>query len=166
MNVAQWLGLLGTFFGGALPWLEAVIVIPAGIVAGLPVVPVVVAAVTGNLFTVALAAWFGAQIMAWWSGRRQRGEWLKNDAETAEHRAAKRAKRQQRILRVMDRGGMPALALLGPLILGTQLAVVAAVAVGISATRSFLWISSGTVLWALVAAVATVTGFEVLGIGG
>lgn len=166
MNAAQWLGLVGTFLGGALPWLEAVVVIPAGIVAGLPTVPVVIAAVAGNLLTVALAAWFGERIMIWWSGRRQRREWQKNDAATAEHRAAKRTQRQQRIIRVMDRGGMPALALLGPLILGTQLAAVAAVAVGISATRSFLWVASGTVLWSVLAAVATVTGFEILGLGG
>lgn len=165
MSAAQWLGLLGTVLGGALPWLEAVVVIPAGIVAGLPTVPVVIAAVTGNLLTVALAAWFGERIMVWWSGRRQRREWLKNDAATAELRAAKRTRRQRRIVRVMDRGGMPALALLGPLILGTQLAAVAAVAVGISAGRSFLWGASGTVFWSVVAAVATVTGFEILGLG-
>lgn len=96
MSAAQWLGLLGTLLGGALPWLEAVVVIPAGIVAGLPTVPVVIAAVTGNLLTVALAAWFGERIMVWWSGRRQL-KWLKNDAATAELRAAKRPRRQRQV---------------------------------------------------------------------
>lgn len=166
MSAAQWWGLVGTFLGGALPWLEAVIVIPAGILAGLPVVPVVIAAVVGNLITVALSAWFGERIMVWWSGRRQRREWLQNDPETAAAKAAKRSRRQQRIVQVMDRGGMPALALLGPLIIGTQVAAVAAVALGTSATRSFLWVTAGTVFWAVLAAVATVAGFQFLGIGG
>ena len=166
VSAAQWWGLVGIFFGASLPGLEAVVVIPAGILAGLPVVPVVAAAVLGNLVTVVLSAWFGQRIMVWWAGRRQRREWLKNDPETAAARAAKRARRQQRIVRVMDRGGMPALALLGPLIIGTQFAAVAAVALGVSATRSFLWVTAGTVFWAGLAAVATVAGFEFLGIGG
>ena len=166
MSAAQWWGLLGMFLGGALPWLEAVVVIPAGIVAGLPLVPVIIAAVAGNLLTVALSAWFGERIMVWWSGRRQRREWLRNDPETAARKAAKRARRQQPIVRVMERGGMPALALLGPLIIGTQIAAVAAVALGTSAIRSFFWIGTGTVLWAGLAAVATLTGFEALGLGG
>lgn len=166
MSTAQWWGLLGMFLGGALPWLEAVVVIPAGIVTGLPLVPVIIAAVAGNLLTVALSAWFGERIMVWWSGRRQRREWLRNDPETAARKAAKRARRQQRIVRVMERGGMPALALFGPLIIGTQAAAIAAVALGTSAIRSFIWISAGTVLWAVLAAVATLTGFEALGFGG
>lgn len=99
MSAAQWWGLLGIFFGAALPGLEAVVVIPAGILAGLPVGPVVAAAVLGNLVTVVLSAWFGERIMVWWSGRRQRREWLKNDPETAAAKAAKRARRQQRIVR-------------------------------------------------------------------
>src|SRR5699024_11527952 len=56
MSTSDWWGLLSMFLGGAFPWLEAVIVIPGGIIAGLPVVPVVIAAVTGNLTTIALAA--------------------------------------------------------------------------------------------------------------
>lgn len=53
------LGLVGVFLGGALPWLEAVFAIPAGILLGLPPL-----AVVGNLSTVALAVSLGA------SGRR------------------------------------------------------------------------------------------------
>ena len=166
MSAAQWWGLWVTFLGGALPWLEALVVIPAGILAGLPVVPVVLAAVTGNLLTVGLSAWFGERIMSWWAGHRQRRRWMKDEPQNAARRTARADRRQQRIMRVMNRGGMPALAALGPLILGTQLAAVAAVALGVSAWRSFLWITIGTVFWAVAAAVVTLTGFEILGIGG
>lgn len=165
MSAAQWWGLWVTFLGGALPWLEALVVIPAGILAGLPAVPVFLAAVAGNLLTVALSAWFGEQVMSWWAGRRSRREWAKRDPQSAARRANRRRRRQQRILRVMDRGGMPALAALGPLLLGTQVAAVAAVAVGVSAWRSFMWISAGTILWALAAAAATLAGFDLFGVG-
>src|SRR5699024_6864598 len=47
----DWATLGGVFLGGALPWLEAIIVIPVGILAGAPAVWVVLAAVVGNLLT-------------------------------------------------------------------------------------------------------------------
>lgn len=60
------LGLVGVLLGGALPWLEAVVVIPAGILLGLPPLAVVVAAVAGNLSTVALAAFAGERLRVVW----------------------------------------------------------------------------------------------------
>jgi len=164
MSTSDWWGLLSMFLGGAFPWLEAVIVIPGGIIAGLPVVPVVIAAVTGNLTTIALAAWFGERIRTWLSRWRERRDAQRHDVETLARKEAKRARRQHKIERVMSRGGMPALALLGPLI-GTQAVAVALVAMGISAPRSFAWVGAGTVIWAVIAAAATVGGFEVLGVG-
>jgi len=43
VSAAELWGLLGVLLGGAIPWLEAVVVIPAGIIAGLPAVPVILA---------------------------------------------------------------------------------------------------------------------------
>ena len=164
MSTSDWWGLLTMFLGGAFPWLEAVVVIPGGIIAGLPVVPTVIAATTGNILTIALSAWFGERTRTWFSRWRDRREARKHDEETLVRKEAKRGKRHQRVDRVMNRGGMPALALLGPVI-GTQFIAVAVVAMGISATRSFLWISAGTVGWAILAATATLGGFEVFGVG-
>ncbi|NLS10021.1 small multi-drug export protein [Nesterenkonia sp. MY13] len=152
------------FLGGAFPWLEAVVVIPAGIIAGLPTVPVVIAATAGNLLTIALSAWFGEHIRSWFSRWRDRREAQKHDQETLARKETKRAKRQQRIERVMNRGGIPALALFGPII-GTQIMAVAVVAMGISAVRSFFWISLGTIGWAILAAAATRGGFQIFGLG-
>lgn len=164
MSTSDWWGLLTMFLGGAFPWLEAVVVIPGGIIAGLPAVPVVVAATAGNLLTVGLAAWFGEQMRSWFSSWRDSHEARKHDAEVLARKEAKRLRRQRRVERVMSRGGMPAVALLGPII-GTQFIAVAVVAMGISAARSFLWTSAGTVGWAILAAAVTVGGFEVFGVG-
>lgn len=164
MSTADWWGLLTMFLGGALPWLEAVVVIPGGILAGLPAVPVVLAATTGNLLTIGIAAWCGEHIRGWLTRRRESRDAKKLDEETLARREAKRGQRQRRVQRVMDRGGMPALAVMGPII-GTQFIAVAVVTMGISATRSFLWVSAGTVAWATLVAVATAGGFEVLGLG-
>ncbi|MFM2020229.1 MAG: hypothetical protein RL718_810, partial [Actinomycetota bacterium] len=47
MNYEQ-LGLLGIFIAGAIPWMEAIAVVPAGILFGLDPVLTVIAAVAGN----------------------------------------------------------------------------------------------------------------------
>lgn len=166
MTGVQWSVLAGAFLGGALPWLEAIVVIPIGILAGASAPLVVLAAVIGNLFTVALAAVFGERLRDWWVARRRRrrgGE----DAEGSEDDASteRRMRRKDRINRVMSRWGMPGLAVLGPIGLGTQFSAIAAVALGVSARSAFLWVGAGTVAWSIAAAALTLAGVSVAGIG-
>lgn len=156
-------GLLGVFLGGALPWLEAVVVIPAGILAELPLIPVIAAGAIGNVLTVGLAAFAGEWIkarFAAWRGRR------KGDQPSDPAKQERSARRQQRIEKLMDRGGLPLLALVGPIGLGTQASAIIAVAGGATAMRSFIWISVGTIGWCITAGIAAVQGFQLLGIGG
>lgn len=164
MTGAEWAGLVGAFLGGALPWLEAIVVIPVGILSGLPAVPVVLAAVLGNLLTVGLAAFYGERVRNWWVRRRRERREAAEGEEDAET-ARRRGRRQARIARVMARWGMAGLAVLGPLGLGTQLSALAAVAAGVSGRVAFLWVGAGTVGWSLVAAVLTVSGASFAGIG-
>lgn len=153
-------GLLGVFLGGAIPWLEAVVVIPVAIVAGLEPVPVVIVALAGNLLTVWLAAFYGERLREWWRAwRRQRGT-ARGDGATAAPGA-----RRRRAQRVFNRWGLPGLAVVGPIGLGTQLSAVLAVSLGVSARRSMAWVSAGTVAWCLLAAVLTTTGVSFLGVG-
>ncbi|RNL82111.1 small multi-drug export protein [Halostreptopolyspora alba] len=145
----------GVFLGGAAPWLEAVVVIPAGIVAGLNPFVATLAGIAGNLLTVAIAAWSGERIRDWWRARR--GSRRGHDAP--------KGGRSARAERIVRRWGLPMLALLGPLGLGTQVTAVVAVGMGITSRASFAWIGAATVLWSLVAAVATLTGVSIVGIG-
>lgn len=147
-------GLLGVFLGGALPWLEAVVVIPAGVLAGLPLIPVIVVGALGNLLTVALAAFAGEELRRRWSAWRSR-----------RNPQPKSTRNQERIQRLMDRGGLPLLALVGPIGIGTQASAVMAVAAGSSALRAFTWIAAGTVAWCITAGIAAAQGFALLGIG-
>ena len=152
-------GLIGVFVGGAIPWLEAIFVIPAGIIAGLPALPVGNAGATGNILTIGLAAYAGEWFrQRWVAFRRRRSAEKGEDAQERARKAAKAEHRQQRVVRVMDRGGLPLLSFLSPFI-GTQLCAVAAVAIGTRATPTFVWISAMTVLWCIVAAWATLAGF-------
>jgi hypothetical protein len=157
--------LVAVFVGGATPWLEAIIVIPGGILAGLHPVPAVIAGVTGNLLTVALAAWFGDRMRRWWRARR---------AEHLDHRGHGDSSassepdpgRHRRVERIARRWGLPALAVLGPIGLGTQVSVMVAVGIGVETRRAFWWIAAGTIAWSLLAAVAAVTGMSIAGVSG
>lgn len=151
MNLEQW-GLFGVFVGGAIPWLEAVTVIPAGLLLGLPPIAVVILAVVGNLITVAFAAYFGAEIRRRIQLRREQ------QGKTTT------SKRDGRALRVARRYGLPGLAILGPLGVGTQLAAVAAIGLGFPATRTFLWVGGATIGWSAVITVLAVQGLALVGL--
>ena len=110
-SLVEQLGLIGVFIAGAIPWLEAVVVIPAGIVVGLPVLWTVVSALAGNLATIALFAVGSERILSSMAKRRERkGKPLQEDTRTA------RAKR------VFVRYGDVGMAVVGPLLIGTQFA--------------------------------------------
>lgn len=151
MSTATVAELIGIFVAGATPGLEAVIVVPVGIAAGLPVPAVLAAAIAGNLATVVLSVLVGERLRTWWRRRRA-------DLDRTE----RRSKRAQR---VADRWGLPGLALLGPLSLGTQASAVVAIALGQTRQRTLAWIGAGTVLWAGVAGLSA-GGVQLLGIGG
>ncbi len=149
------LGLLGVLIGGAVPWLEAVTVIPAGILLGLPPVAVVVTAIIGNLATVALVAFGGERVRSVLIRRRRRTV----GTEGVEGGRASRAER------VMARFGLPGLAILGPLGVGTQLSAAIIVSLGISGRRAFAWVGASTVGWSVVVALLVAWGIDVAGPG-
>jgi len=69
MNIEQ-LGLFGVFLAGAIPWFEAIAVVPAGILFGLDPVLTVIAAAAGNIITIAVFAYGGNSIRNWIIRRR------------------------------------------------------------------------------------------------
>lgn len=143
MNLEQ-LGLLGVFIAGAIPWFEAVAVVPAGIIFGLDPLWVVIAAVVGNALTIVLFAYSGSQIRAWLIRRRQAKGKAGESGRFAKAQAA------------FDKWGIYGLAALGPLLIGTQFAAAVAVAAGVRPLKTSVIISSAMALWAIVLAVALV----------
>lgn len=160
MSLADVLLAIGVFLGGAAPWLEAVVVVPAGIVAGLNPAVAVAAGTTGNLITVAIAAWFGERIRMWWLARRRQARAHRGNASGQPGQGG-----NARAQRIVQRWGIPVLALLGPLGLGTQVSAIVAAGIGVTSRAAFAWVGAGTVLWSLVAAILAVTGMTFLGIG-
>lgn len=136
MNLEQ-LGLLGIFIAGAIPWLEAIAVIPSGIIFGLDPVLTVFAAVLGNGITIFLFAYAGAQIRQWLIGRRE-----------AKGKAGE-SKRFEKAQAAFDKYGIYGMAVLGPVLIGTQFAAAISVAAGVKPLKSATLITVGMTLWSV-----------------
>ena len=143
MNIEQ-LGLFGVFLAGAIPWFEAIAVVPAGIIFGLDPVLTVIAAAAGNIITIAVFAYGGNSIRNWIIRRRVA------KGKTAE--SPKLIKAQQ----AFDKYGIYGMAFLGPIIIGTQFAAAASVAAGVKPLRVSILITASMILWATLIAVVMV----------
>lgn len=147
MNLEQ-LGLLGVFLAGATPWIEAIVVIPAGLLFGLDPFWVVVSAMAGNAITIFLFAYLGSAIREWFRSRRKPENADKPD------RFAKAQK-------LFDRYGIYGLALVSPILVGTQFAAAVAVAAGVKPLRTSVLITAATALWAIgIAALMLIVGLD------
>ena len=152
MNLEDW-GLVGIFLAGAIPWMEAIAVVPSGIILGLNPVATVIAAVVGNALTIFLFAYLGSSIRGWIVKRRIA------TGKTGE------SPKFEKALKAFDRYGIYGMAALGPLIIGTQFAAAASVAAGVKPLRASLLVTLSMILWAIVIATVMVTfdlSFEVL----
>jgi uncharacterized membrane protein len=150
MNLEQ-LGFVGVFIFGAIPWFEAIGVVPGGILVGLNPTFTVIAAAAGNLITIAVFAYGGAKIRSWVIARREaKGKHPKSD-------------RWSKAQKAFEKYGIYGMAILGPLIIGTQFAAAASVAAGVRPARVTLVISTAMVLWAIAFAVLTTWAVDIGG---
>ena len=143
MNLEEW-GLIGVFIAGAIPWIEAIAVVPAGIVIGLNPIATLIAAVVGNSITIVLFAYFASNIRERLINRRVK------QGKPAE------LPKLEKALRAFDKYGVYGLAALGPILIGTQFAAAAAVLAGVKPLRSSILITASLTLWAVAIAFAMV----------
>ncbi|MGI8875909.1 MAG: small multi-drug export protein [Egibacteraceae bacterium] len=153
-------GYVAVVLAAATPWLELLVVIPAGITAGLPAVPVGLLAFVGNAAPVLgiIGAW------GWWT--RRRAARRPDQPATAdagvpgdhEHRP----KRQARAERVFARYGLPGLALIGPLVTGVHLATVIALGLRAPRTATAVWMTASLALWSAVVTAAAAAGLDLI----
>ena len=144
MNL-ETLGLFGVFLAGAIPWMEAVAVVPAGILFGLDPLATVVAAAFGNSLTIFAFAYLGANLRARLVARR-----------VAKGKSAESPK-FDKALKSFDRWGIYGMAILGPVVIGTQFAAAASVAAGVKPLRAALLVTAGMLLWAVLVAMLFVS---------
>ena len=135
------------FLGGAIPWLEVALVVPLGIVSGLSPVWVMIAAFTGNLLTV-LFVIFGFEKVRIWLQKRKK------------NKGGEPSKKEARGKRIWNKYGMPGIALLGPLLIGTHLSAFIGLAFGAKKGTATFWMVTSIAVWTLVLGILTALGFN------
>lgn len=135
------------FLGGAIPWLEIALVIPIGIISGLSPIGVIITAFSGNLLTV-LFVIFGFQKVKEWRDKR------KQKSGQGESKRAERGKR------IWNKYGMPGVALLGPILIGTHIAAFIGLLFGATKRNATVWLTVSIALWSIIFGVATAMGFD------
>jgi uncharacterized membrane protein len=156
--VSELVAYLTVFVAAAIPWLEVLLVVPAGVVAGLPPIPTALVGALGNTLTLLPLVIAGDRVRAWWrERRRRRGGSDDADDDAADARASSRGARAKR---AFDRFGLPGLALLGPLLTGVHVAAVAGLAAGAERRATAVWLTAGVFLWSFLAAGLTAFGID------
>ncbi|MFD1851626.1 small multi-drug export protein [Oceanobacillus bengalensis] len=144
-------GYILVFILAALPFFEGYAVIPIAIVAGLGVVPVMVLGLVGNILTVLLVILFINQIKNWRKKRKKEKE-------------QKESKRSARAENLWKKYGLPGLAMLGPLFVGSHLTAIAGMTFGGTKQRTFIWVSASITIWSIVFTILLYFGIDFLGL--
>lgn len=134
------------FLAAATPWLEIALVIPLGIVRGHSPFLVILIAFLGNIITVALLIVMFERVKEYFA-KKGKGDKPKN-------------KRQQRAARIWNKYGLPGLAMLGPILIGTHIAAFIGMSLGAEKKWTLIWSTISIVLWSLVFGIATMMGFD------
>ena len=148
----QWLGVM---LAGCIPFIESYGASSIGIVAGVPVVLSVFAAIVGNIATMLIAV-IGAG-----AGRLKIAELRSPQSfqrSSAENRlgSSRLARRGSRLMAMVHRFGVPVVCMVGQTLLPSQITSVMMVAAGASKKQVILWQCASIVVWAVVfAGIAT-----------
>ncbi|MDR6227476.1 small multi-drug export protein [Desmospora profundinema] len=154
------LGLYFTlFFMAATPWLELILVVPGGIALGLNPVAVALVTFLGNALPV-----LGIVFFFDWLGRRP---WFRRffrvegeQSEGGGEEPDRRRKKRERAARMFRKYGLPGLALLGPVLLGSHFAAALAMAFRAGKNAVGSWMLISLALWTMIMTAAALAGFQ------
>ncbi|MFC4988840.1 small multi-drug export protein [Saliphagus infecundisoli] len=135
------------FVLAAIPWLEILLVIPAGIAIGLDPLLVAGVAFAGNalpIYGIVLAYERLAARFGWGEGEG--------------------SKRRERARRVWNSYGLPGLAFAAPVLTGVHLAAVIALGLGARGRSTLGWMTASIAVWTVAITAATVAGVAILGL--
>ena len=150
------------FVMAAVPWVEILMVIPAGIAYGLSPLGVVAAAFLGNILPVWGLIFAYEKWVAWRRSRSQLNE-DNQDGTSLSSFKGKSSSKIARAQRIWERYGLPGLAFMGPMITGIHLAVLIALALKSPRRSTFYWMTASLGLWSVGLGVVSYYGIGWLG---
>ncbi|PIC83731.1 small multi-drug export protein [Sporosarcina sp. P1] len=135
------------FLAGAAPGFEVLVAVPLGILRGMSSPTAIVVGFAGNAFTIVLEIIVFQKLKNWWESKK------KTDVKTP-------SKRTERAEKIWKRFGVPGLALLGPVLIGSHLAAFLALALGSSKSQTAFWLLLSLAIWSIVFGTLTVLGVD------
>ncbi len=132
------------FAAAAVPMLEVMVVVPAAIATGMSPVAVGVVAFAGNAVTVTVAV-YATDVVARFVARRRPRKF-----EGPPVPDPRSIRRRERASRIAGRWGLPGVALLAPLTIGTHVAAVTAVALRLPRRAVLIWVLGALAGWTAV----------------
>lgn len=129
----------------SIPWIEASFAVPIAILTGANPILSFVIGMFGNIVTLLLAVLFSAQIKEWLNKRKR-------------NKATSRAKT------TFEKYGLLGAALLGPILLGSHIVAIIAISMNIPKWQTFIYVSLGTGLWAILLSVLVIFGVDMFGL--
>lgn len=145
-----YIAYLVIFLLGATPFFEVIGVIPIGVAAGLPALPVTILAFLGNILTIWLLVIMMDHVKNWLQKRREKKG--KNVSE----------KRQKRAVNLWKKYGLPGLAILSPLLIGSHLGTILAMSFGGTRKNITLWMTTSILGWTIAMGIASHFGIDYL----
>ncbi len=131
----------------SIPWFEASFAVPVAVLAGANPVLSFLVGMLGNAVTLLLAVIFSAQIKAWMNRK-------------------KRLKSTSRATNTVEKYGLLGAAILGPILLGSHIVAIIAISLGTPKWQTFIYVTLGTALWAIILSVLVYFGVDFLGLEG
>lgn len=139
----QWVGIMVT---AAIPFLEVEVAAALGVLTGMPVVIAILAAVVGNVVTVAVIIQIALFTRSHWKRKSVSGQ----------------SPRMVKLRRSFDRYGVPGVSLLGPIILPTHFTSATMVSLGANARTVLIWQTIAIMLWGTTFALIATGGLALL----
>lgn len=153
------------FLLAAAPWFEVFLVIPLGMGIGLNPIAVAITGFIGNLIPILLIVLFFKKLSAWRARRKERqrikqaaydGVISTEESESPEQQG----KKQQRARRIWEKYGVPGFCLLAPILIGTDIAMILALAFGSPRRSLTIWMTISLLVWSIVLTFATMQGIN------
>lgn len=152
-QIMEWLWAYAlVFLLSAIPFFEAIIIIPVAIIAGLSTIPTLFIGLVGNMLTVLLVIYFIEQIKAW--RNRKKDPQAQGDN-----------KRYRRAQSIWNKYGLPGLAFIGPLFVGSHLTAFVGLLLGGTKKGVTLWMTTSLVAWCIFTAAFAHYGIDIFNIG-
>ncbi|WP_127533171.1 small multi-drug export protein [Paenibacillus kobensis] len=138
---------LAVFMLSALPWIESSAVVVLAIALGLNPIWSTLLAFTGNWLTVVLMIFLFHRWQEW-----------RNRKRMASGKPAQESKKSKRAHHVFVKYGLPGLAVIGPLLIGTEIAVAVAMIFKAPRKKILIWMTTSLAFWTILFAAAAYYG--------